>query len=71
MAATENTTGIPPDLEADAQVVIGSVMTGKPLEPEVLRRVREEAEKITERLRREYGELDLGVPAIRGLRASE
>jgi hypothetical protein len=71
MAATENTSGIPPDLEADAQAVIGSVMTGKPLEPDVLRRVREEAEKITERLRREYGELDIGVPAIRGLRNSE
>ena len=71
MAATENTNGIPPDIEADAQAVIASLMTGKPFDPEVFRRVREEAEKITERLRREYGELDIGVPAVRELRDSE
>jgi hypothetical protein len=71
MATTENTIGIPPDVLADARAVIDSILSGRPLAPEVRHRVREEAAKITDRLRREYGELDVAVPAIRELRDGE
>jgi hypothetical protein len=61
-------TGIPPDVMADAQLVAECVASGRPIPPEVARRIREEAEKITARLRQQYGTLDIGVPAIRELR---
>jgi hypothetical protein len=59
---------IPPDALADAQIVAECVAAGKPIPPEVSRRVREEAQRITARLELQYGQLDIGVPAIRELR---
>jgi acyl-coenzyme A synthetase/AMP-(fatty) acid ligase len=59
---------IPPDVLADAQIVAECVAAGEPIPPEVSRRVREEAQRITARLERQYGQLDIGVPAIRELR---
>jgi hypothetical protein len=59
---------IPSDVVADAQLVAECVTAGRPIPPEVVRRVRKEAEKITARLRQQYGPLDIGVPAIRELR---
>ena len=53
---------------ADAQIVAECVTAGRPIPPEVARRIHEEAEKISERLRQQYGTLDIGVPAIRELR---
>lgn len=59
---------IPPDALADAQMVAECVAEGKPIPPEICRRVREEGKLITARLKRQYGRLDIGVPAIRELR---
>jgi len=59
---------IPPDVMADAQLVAECVATGRPIPPDLARRIHEEAQKITERLRQQYGTLDIGVPAIRELR---
>lgn len=59
---------IPPDILADAQIVAECGAAGKPIPSEVSRRVREEAQQITARFEREYGQLDIGVPAIRELR---
>jgi hypothetical protein len=67
MKVIEDTT-IPRDVLADAQLVAECVAAGRPVPPEVALRVRAEGQKITERLRQEYGELDIGVPAIRELR---
>ena len=53
---------------ADAQLVAECVASARPIPPEVARRVQEDARKITERLRQEYGLLDVAVPAIRDLR---
>ena len=61
-------TGIPASVRADAQLIAECVASGKPIPPEVARRVHEDAQQITERLRRQYGLLDIGVPAIRELR---
>jgi hypothetical protein len=65
MDATENNAT---EMDADAQAVIEHAMTGKPLDPEVARRIRERAERITEEIYQKYGLLDIGVPAIRELR---
>jgi hypothetical protein len=59
---------IPPDLQAELQAVIEHAMTGKPLDPDMVRRIRERSEKIQEELFQKYGILDIGVPAIRELR---
>ncbi len=61
-------TGIPPDAMADAQLVAECVAAGLPIPLEVVRRIHEEALRIRERLRQQYGILDIGVPAIRELR---
>ena len=61
-------TSILPEVLADAQLVAECVAAGRPVPPEVARRIHEEAQKISERLRQQYGMLDIGVPAIRELR---
>lgn len=56
---------------ADAQAVIEHAMTGKPLDPEIARRVRERSERATEALRRKYGTLSIAVDLIREVRDQE
>ncbi len=56
---------------ADAQAVIEHAMTGKPLDPEVARRVRERSERATEALRRKRGTLNIAVDLIREVRDQE
>ena len=68
MAPTETNRVIPPDLLADTQAVIEHVVSGKRLDSEIARRVRERAERIREEIRQQHGVLDIGVPAIRELR---
>jgi len=65
MDATENNVT---DFDADTRAVIEHAMTGKPLDPEVARRIHERAEKAREEIFRRHGVLDIGVPAIRELR---
>ena len=60
--------GIPPEIMADAQAVVESLMRGGPVDPEVVRRVRERSKAITAEVYAKYGLLDIGVPAIRELR---
>ena len=62
---------IPPELEADTRAVIEKLTTGKPLDPETVRRIRERADRIREEVFRKHGLLDIGVPAIRALRDGE
>jgi hypothetical protein len=59
---------IPPDVMADADAVIEHVLTGRPLDAEIARRVEERAEQIRQRILHEHGLVDIGVPAIRELR---
>jgi hypothetical protein len=62
--------GIPPDIMADMQAVANAVAAGKPVPPDIARRVREQAQAIRDELLEKYGVLDIGVPAIRELRDS-
>jgi hypothetical protein len=45
-----------------------SFLTGKPLDPEIARRVHERARAIRDRVFRVHGLVDIAVPAIRELR---
>jgi hypothetical protein len=68
MKTETKSTSVPEDIMADAKIVAECVATGRPIPPDVARRVHEEARKITERVYREHGLLNIGVPAIRELR---
>ena len=57
-----------PIIKADEEAVMASLITGKPLDPEVVRRVHARAQQIRERVFRTHGLVDIGVPAIRELR---
>jgi hypothetical protein len=55
-------------IEAETQAVLDHFATGKPLDPEIARRVRARGQKIREEIYQQHGILDIGVPAIRELR---
>ena len=57
-----------PEALADEEAVMASFVSGKPLDPEVAKRVRERGRQIHEEIFRQHGLLDIGVPAIRELR---
>lgn len=59
---------VPPEVTADGEALIESITTGKPLDPEIARRIHERAEAITQRVYREQGLVDIAVPSIRELR---
>ncbi len=61
-------TDIPAEVIADAQLIAECVAAGRPIPPEVVRRVHEEAQKITQAIYEKHGLLDIAVPAIRELR---
>jgi hypothetical protein len=65
---TRRDSAIPADVLADAEAVIAHLTTGKLLDPATSRRIVERGERITEELFQKYGQLDIGVPAIRELR---
>jgi hypothetical protein len=48
-------TGSDPQVRDDYQAVMRHVAEGTPIEPELARRVRERAERITDEIRREQG----------------
>jgi hypothetical protein len=57
--------------QADEEAVNQHVLTGKPLDPEVYRRVRSRAEKITAELRRKHGDMNISADLIREVRDEE
>jgi hypothetical protein len=67
MKSTETIT----EQQADEEAVHEHVLTGKPLDPEVYRRVRARAEKITAELRRKYGDMNISGDLIREVRDEE
>lgn len=57
--------------QADEEAVNEHVLTGKPLDPEVCRRVRARAEKITGELRWKHGDMNISADLIREVRDEE
>jgi hypothetical protein len=51
--------GSDPQAGDDYQAVMRHVAEGTPVEPELARRVRERAERITDEIRREHGDIDV------------
>jgi len=56
---------IPPEVMADMQAVADAVAAGRPVDPEIAKRVRERSEKVQEALLREYGVREIAVDLIR------
>lgn len=52
----------------DKDALLEHITTGKPLDPELYRRIRENGTRITEKLRKLYGEMDIAVELIRETR---
>jgi len=48
-----------PQFRDDYEAVMRHVADGTPVEPELARRVRERAERITDEIRREHGDIDV------------
>jgi dTDP-4-amino-4,6-dideoxygalactose transaminase len=55
-------------IDPDTKAVIDAVMTGEPLDAEAAKRIHDKAMAIRERVLREHGLVDVGVPAIREFR---
>ena len=53
---------------ADVQAVADHLAAGKPLDPDVVRRIRERSARIQQKIRRQHGLIDVAVPALRELR---
>jgi hypothetical protein len=67
MNATDNSADAA-QVQADEAAVTEHLLTGKPLDPEVYRRIRARAEQITAQLRQRYGDMNLAVDLIRDIR---
>ena len=65
MDATKDNAG---ELDADARAVIEHAMTGKPLDPEVRRRVEERSDRIRREILEKHGVQNIGVQLIREAR---
>ena len=67
MNATDTSAGTT-QIQADEAAITEHLLTGKPLDPEVYRRVRARAEQVTAQLRQRYGDMDLAIDLIRDIR---
>jgi hypothetical protein len=56
---------IPPDVMADLQAVADAVAAGRPVDPEVARRVRQRSQKVQDELVTKYGVREIAVDLIR------
>jgi hypothetical protein len=67
MATETETTGMDPQVRDDYQAVIKHLLDKAPLDPELVRRIEERADRITERLRQENVDIDV-VELLRDVR---
>lgn len=65
---TTDTSAGTAQIQADEAAVTEYLLTGKPLDPEIYRRVRVRAEQITAELRQRCGDMNLAVDLIRDIR---
>jgi hypothetical protein len=63
-----HTDAIPADVDADNQAVIEMLTTGKPLDPETERRIRERAGRIREELLAQFGVREVAAELVRASR---
>jgi hypothetical protein len=70
MAMTESNSLIPPHVMAELQAAADRGAKGI-RDPEIMLKACERMDRLREEIRRRYGILDIGVPAIRELRDGE
>ena len=70
MVTETETTGMDPQVRDDYQAVIKHLLDKTPLDPELVRRIEERADRITERLRQENVDIDV-VELLREVRDEE
>jgi hypothetical protein len=68
MTTKTKDTGIQADVMADMQAVSNALASGKPVDPEVARRVRQRAEEARQELLATHGMQEIGVQIIREIR---
>lgn len=68
MSTKINVTGRDSESVGDLEAVLSHLMAGTPVESALFRRVRERSERMTDELRRKWGELDVAVDLIREVR---
>ena len=66
--ANMTTNTLPPEVRADMDAVAAAVTAGRPVDPEVARRVRERADQARDRLLATHGVQNIGVQLIREAR---
>ncbi len=67
MNATEAPT-VDSQVVSDGEALMVSLTTGTPLEASIARRIRERAQRITDKIYREQGLVDIAVPTLREIR---
>ena len=60
----------PLELDIESQAVMDHLLTGKPIDPAIKRKIHERAAKVTQEVRDKFGLVDIAVPAIRELRGN-
>ena len=55
-------------MTSDTDALLARLATGKPLDPDVYRRLRERQERITAELRKQHGEMNIAVDLVREIR---
>jgi hypothetical protein len=55
----------PRTIDPDADAIVESLVTGRPLDPAIRDRVRAEGRRLTEEIRKQHGQLDVAVDLIR------
>jgi hypothetical protein len=65
MPTQSKSVGVFPDVLNDMQAVADAAAAGRPVDPEVAKRVRERSEKVQEQLRQRYGVREIAVDLIR------
>jgi hypothetical protein len=62
------TTSAVAESSADLEAVLEHLVAGRPIDAVLSRRVQERSERMTEELRRKYGELNVAVDLVREIR---
>lgn len=57
-----------PSVDPDAEALLERILHGKPLAPDVYRRIQERGGKITEEIRQKFGTVEIAVDLIRECR---
>ena len=66
---TKDDAVIPPDVLADVQAVADAVAAGRPVDPDVARRVQERSQQVQDELLKKYGVREIAVDLIRKVRS--